>query len=94
MDEIAIVNRSLSATDVYALYDQSSPFSLNETSANGHVVGTLIGKDADAGDTLSYSLTDDAEGVSPSTVSPENSPLPTTANSITRAPAVTPSQRA
>ena len=38
------------------------PFNVNENATNGTVVGTVTGSDIDTGDTLSYSLTNDANG--------------------------------
>ena len=40
----------------------SPEFSVNENAANGTVLGTIRGTDVDVGDTLTYSLTDNAGG--------------------------------
>ncbi|MBU6174621.1 MAG: cadherin repeat domain-containing protein, partial [Planctomycetes bacterium] len=49
-------------TTVYFRYTITDGFFIAENSANGTVVGTVVIPDADIGDTLSYSLTNDADG--------------------------------
>ncbi|WP_319496867.1 DUF4347 domain-containing protein [uncultured Cohaesibacter sp.] len=61
IDNFVVLNETVSAEQAAALYSQGS-FSIDENSANGSVVGTVFGVDSDLGDSLTYSLVDDAEG--------------------------------
>jgi len=57
--DVAIFDQQLSSSDIDVLADRGT---LNENAADGTYVTTASGTDADAGDTLTYALTDDAGG--------------------------------
>ncbi len=57
--DVAIFDQQLSPSDIDVLADRGT---LNENAADGTYVTTASGTDADAGDTLTYALTDDAGG--------------------------------
>ncbi len=71
MNDLVIVDRALNANEITGLYhdvstkDFSDYLPLNaidENSENGAVVGTIHAQDVDTGDTLTFSLSDDASG--------------------------------
>ncbi len=63
MDDIAIFDRALTAAEVLALSQTpAASASLPENSTAGTTVFRAIANDADAGDTLTYSLTNNAGG--------------------------------
>ena len=57
---------------------------VNENSANGTVVGTVIASDPDLGDTVTYSLSNDAGGRFAIIATPASSRWPTAAYSISK----------
>ena len=62
IDNFVVANGAMNASQVAALYQQTSGFSVAENAANGTVVGTVVGYDVDASANPTYSLTDSAGG--------------------------------
>ncbi len=52
----------MSADSVARLYQQTTGFTIAENSANTTFIGTLLATDPDAGNTYTYSLTNNAGG--------------------------------
>ncbi|WFP52110.1 cadherin domain-containing protein [Methylomonas sp. EFPC3] len=62
IDNFVVANSVMTASQVAALYQQTSGFTVAENAANGTVIGTVVGFDVDASANPSYSLTDSAGG--------------------------------
>ncbi|WP_445372870.1 putative Ig domain-containing protein [Methylomonas sp. HW2-6] len=62
IDNFVVANGVMTASQVAALYQQTSGFTVAENAANGTVIGTVVGFDVDASANPSYSLTDSAGG--------------------------------
>ncbi len=62
IDDLLITNGAMSAANVSALYQQTVGFSVAENSANTTLIGTLLATDPDAGNTYTFSLTNNAGG--------------------------------
>ncbi|WP_186289687.1 cadherin-like domain-containing protein [Methylomonas koyamae] len=62
IDNFVVANGVMSASQVAALYQQTSGFTVAENAANGTVIGTVVGFDVDASANPTYSLTDSAGG--------------------------------
>ncbi len=62
IDDLIITNGAMNAANVSALYQQTVGFSVAENSANTTFIGTLLATDPDAGNTYTYSLTNNAGG--------------------------------
>ena len=62
IENFVVANGAMSASQVNALYQQTTGFTVNENSANGTVVGTVVAFDPDISDTYTFSLTNNAGG--------------------------------
>ena len=69
VDEFAVYDKALTASEVRAVYETGSienqlddALHISENSTDSTVIGTVSGTDQDSGDTLTYSLSDDAGG--------------------------------
>ncbi len=62
IDDLIITNGAMSAAAVSALYQQTAGFNVAENAANTTLVGTLLATDPDAGNTYTYTLTNNAGG--------------------------------
>ncbi|MDX1930867.1 MAG: VCBS domain-containing protein [Pirellulaceae bacterium] len=62
IDDLIITNGAMSAADVSALYQQTTGFTVAENAANTTFIGTLLATDPDAGNTYTYTLTNNAGG--------------------------------
>ncbi len=62
IDDFIIANGAMSAADVSALYQQTTGFTIAENAATGTFIGTLLASDQDAGNTYTYTLTNNAGG--------------------------------
>ncbi len=58
IDDLLIASGSMSASDIASLYQQSNTFTLAENAANGTLITTFLATDPDAGNTYTYSLTE------------------------------------
>ncbi len=57
-----IASGVISAADVTAYYNQTTAFAVAENSANGTVIGSVVGTDAESTSALTYSLSNNAGG--------------------------------
>ncbi len=62
IDDLLITNGAMSAAAIANLYQQSNQLTIAENSANGSLVTTVYTTDPDAGNTYTYSLTNNAGG--------------------------------
>ncbi|TAK87025.1 MAG: tandem-95 repeat protein, partial [Aquabacterium sp.] len=62
IDDLLLVNRAMTATEIASLYNQSNGLNVYEKAANGTTVGTVVDGSSVNGSTVTYSLTNSAAG--------------------------------